>query len=82
MTQNFLYIYEKNCHHQFFLLKIEFNVALQFLFNVVILRVATWSGKTKKNDKSQVKMGVFEKSQDFFFLISDVSVQIYQIPYI
>ena len=64
MTQNFLYIYEKNCHHQFFLLKIEFNVALQFLFNVVILRVATWSGKTKKNDKSQVKTGVFEKSQE------------------
>ena len=33
-------------------------------------RVATWSGnqeksgKTKKNDKSQVKMGVFEKSQE------------------
>ena len=25
-------------------------------------------GKTKKNDKSQVKMGVFEKSQEIFFL--------------
>ena len=36
-----------------------------------ILRVATWSGKTTKNDKSQLKMGVFEKSQEnhenFFF---------------
>ena len=35
-------------------------------------RIATWSGnqeksgKTKKNDKSQVKMGVFEKSQEKF----------------
>ena len=25
------------------------------------------SGKTKKNDKSKVKMGVFEKSQGIFF---------------
>ena len=25
-------------------------------------------GKTKKNDKSQVKMGVFGKSQEIFFL--------------
>ena len=24
-------------------------------------------GKTKKNDKSQVKMGVFEKSQEIYF---------------
>ena len=36
-------------------------------------RVATWSrnqessGKTKKNDKSQVKMGFFEKSQEKSF---------------
>jgi len=30
-------------------------------------RVATWSGKTKKNDKRQVKLGVFEKSQEMFF---------------
>ena len=35
-----------------------------------MIRVATWtgnqakSGKTKKNDKSQVKIGVFEKSQE------------------
>ena len=42
--------------------------------------VATWSGnqekseKTKKNDKSQVKMGVFEKSQDFFFKHQILSV--------
>ena len=25
------------------------------------------SGKTKKNDKSQIKMGFFEKSQEVFF---------------
>ena len=30
-------------------------------------RVATGSGKTNKNDKSQVKTGIFEKSQDKFF---------------
>ena len=36
----------------------------------VYSRVTTWSGKvrksgkTKKNDKSQVKTGVFEKSQE------------------
>ena len=36
--------------------------------------VSTWSGnqekseKNKKNDKSQVKVGVFEKSQEIFFL--------------
>ena len=36
----------------------------------VTVRVATGSGKTNKNDKSQVKIGVFEKSQErseFFF---------------
>ena len=27
-------------------------------------RVAIWSGKTKEKDKSQVKMRVFEKSQE------------------
>ena len=36
-----------------------------------ILRVATWSGKTTKNDKSQVKMGVFERSQENLFKASD-----------
>ena len=41
------------------------------------------SGKTKKNDKSQIKMRVFEKSQEFFFFNNQIlSVQIYQIPYI
>ena len=28
-------------------------------------RVATWSGKTKKNDKSQVKMGFLKKVRKF-----------------
>ena len=42
------------------------------------------SGKTKKNDKSQVKMGVFEKSQEkvkkFFFKKHQIlSLQLYQI---
>ena len=42
-------------------------------FICITYRVATWSGnqkksgKTKKNDKSQVKMGVFEKSQEKIF---------------
>ena len=41
------------------------------------------SGKTKKNDKSQIKMRVFEKSQEFFFFNNQIlSVQIYQTPYI
>ena len=41
------------------------------------------SGKTKKNDKSQVKMGVFEKIQENFFFKDQIfSVQIYQIHYI
>ena len=30
----------------------------------VSFRVATWSRKTKKNDKSQVKTEVLEKSQE------------------
>jgi len=58
-----------------------------------IIRVATWSGnqeksgKTKKNDKSQVKMGDFckksGKSQEIFFLKPQIlSVQIYLIPFI
>ena len=39
------------------------------------------SGKTKKNDKSQVKIGVFEKSQEKFFKKRQtLSVQMYQIP--
>ncbi len=29
-----------------------------------VTRVATWSGKTKKKDKSQEKMGVFEKGKE------------------
>ena len=39
------------------------------IFLIPYITVATWSGKvknsrkTKKNDKSQVKIGVFEKSQ-------------------
>ena len=38
------------------------------------------SGKTKKNDKSQVKMGVFKKTQENFFRKPEIfSVQIYQI---
>ena len=44
------------------------------------------SGKTKKNDKSQVKMEVFQKfrkSQVSFFKKHHIfSVQIYKIPYI
>ena len=45
------------------------------------------SGKTKKNDKSQVKMGGFckklGKSQEFFFKKPQIlSVQIYLIPFI
>ena len=43
------------------------------------------SGKTKKNDKSQVKMRVFEKIQKshekFFKKLQILSIQIYQIPY-
>ena len=33
-------------------------------FDAVKSRVATRSGKTKKNDKSQVKIRVFEKIQE------------------
>jgi len=41
------------------------------------------SGKTKKNDKSQVKTGVFEKKSGiFFFKPLILSVQIYKTPYI
>ena len=41
------------------------------------------SGKTKKKDKSQVKIGVFEKSQEKFIKKYQIlSVQVYQIPYI
>ena len=41
------------------------------------------SGKTYKNDKSQVEIGVFEKSQEFFFLKHQIlSVQTYKIHYI
>ena len=36
--------------------------------------------KLKKNDKSQVKMGVFKKSQIFFFKHQILSVQIYKLP--
>ena len=46
--------------------------------------VGTWSGnqeksgKTKKNDKSQVKVGVFEISQEtFFFKYQILSVQVF-----
>ena len=40
------------------------------------------SGKTKKNNKSQVKMGVFEKSREKSFKTHKIlSVQIYKIPY-
>ena len=39
------------------------------------------SEKTKKNDKSQVKMRVFENSQEIFFKKHQIlSVQIYKIP--
>ena len=41
------------------------------------------SRKTKKNDKSQVKMGVFEKSQEKNSKKNQIlSVQIYQVTYI
>ena len=41
------------------------------------------SGKTKKNDKSQVKKGVFKNSQEKLFKKHQVLlVQIYQIPYV
>jgi len=40
------------------------------------------SGKTKKNDKSQVKWGFLKKSENFFFKHQALSVQIYQFPYI
>ena len=41
------------------------------------------SGNSKKNDKSQVKMGVFEKSQEKIFKKhQSMSVQIYQISFI
>ena len=39
-------------------------------------RVATWSGKTKKIDKSQVKMAVFEKSQENFLKTKRFKFQI------
>ena len=48
-------------------------------------RVATWSGKTRKNDKSQVKMEVFEKKSRKvrkFFIQNIRLLQIYLIPYI
>ena len=46
-------------------------------------RVATWPGKTEKNDKSQVKMGVFEKGQEKIFKKHQIlSVQFFQFPYI
>ena len=51
--------------------------------------VGTWSGnqeksgKTKKNDKSQVKVGVFEKFMEIFFLKHLILlVQAYQVFYI
>ena len=51
---------ESNISNNGFLIKQRFyEISLLDVF----LRVATWSGKTKKNDKSQVKMGVFEKSR-------------------
>ena len=38
------------------------------------------SGKTEKNDRSQVKMGVFEKSQENVFKKYQIlSVQLYQV---
>ena len=41
------------------------------------------SEKTKKNYKSQVKMGVFEKSKEIFFFKHQILlVQTYKIPYI
>ena len=46
-------------------------------------RVVTWSGKTKKNDKSQLKIGVYEKSQEEIKKKNQIlSVQIYKIPFI
>ena len=52
---------ESNISNNGFLIKQRFyEISLLDVF----LIVATWSGKTKKNDKSQVKMGVFEKSQE------------------
>jgi len=52
---------ESNISNNGFLIKQRFyEISLLDVF----LRAATWSGKTKKNDKSQVKMGVFEKSQE------------------
>ena len=39
------------------------------------------SGKTQKNDKSQVKIRVFEKSQEKFYRkLQILSVKIYKIP--
>jgi len=41
------------------------------------------SGKTKKNDKSLVKMGVFENSQEKNYKKHQIlSDQFYNIPYI
>ena len=46
-------------------------------------RVATWSGKTKKNDKSQVKIGVLGKVRKKLKKKHQILlVQIYKIPYI
>ena len=54
------------------------KIIFYVIFYSTVFRVATWSGnqkksgKTKKNDNSQIKMGVFKKSQEkvriFFFL--------------
>ena len=57
------------CQCFFSLIKIIFN-SKSSNSDISTFRVAKWSGKigksgkTKKNDKSQVKMGVFEKSQE------------------
>ena len=50
----------------------------------MVFRVATRSGKTKKNDESQVKMGVFEKSQENIKKKKHqiLSVKIYKTPHI
>ena len=50
------------------------------MLNKCAFRVATWSGKTKKNEKNQVKKGAFKKSQEKNLKKHQILlVQIYQI---
>ena len=62
MTQKIYPIDKTFCHHQkFFLLKNTFKVALQYLFNVIILLNIVFNRKLNFKQKIDPKMRTFKK---------------------